>query len=154
MFFTFYLQFNRLVHVLRDFQYDLVKKDGNPLSRKEYLEEYLTPEPEEDKINLESSHIKINILKYFVKQHLFTIDCPAGSMSLLKRLPQLDDDKLSKDFLIDMEKFQAYIHSGDNVKKLANRECNGRSKYISCILLPPIAYVILLTGFLLHNRSK
>jgi hypothetical protein len=70
------------------------------------------------------------IKKYFKRRTCFTFTLPATNKQLLRTLDAVPDEKLSKKFLMQAEKFCTFVIDKAQIKKLENGQpMVGRSEY-------------------------
>lgn len=114
--------FPTFVLCLRDFTQN-ISENGTPDT---YFEDCLAPDMNGDKGNREKfNEIRISILEHFQRRKCFVFDRPAGR-EILKKLEEVSESDLSKDFLDDSEKFLRYMYICEPKELIDGSSINGR----------------------------
>ena len=135
--------FPKFLWVLRDFVLKLVDTDGNPITSHEYLESVLNATffnkskniNENDPINTmidSKNNIRQMIKMYFKDRTCHTMVRPVTEEKLLQNLPNLTDDELRPEFLVQVKQLQDQVLNNMKVKKFQGQEINGEI-YITMI---------------------
>lgn len=114
--------FPKFVLCLRDFCQE-INENGTPDT---YLEECLAPKMDGNKEKREKfNEIRLSILEHFQKRKCFVFDRPA-ERKILKKLEEVGESDLSKDFRDDTDKFLRYMYTCKPKELIDGSPINGR----------------------------
>ncbi|XP_078393380.1 guanylate-binding protein 1-like [Cetorhinus maximus] len=108
--------FPDFVWMLRDFTLDL-KINGSVVTADQYLENSLRLRKEETERDRSYNALRRCIREYFPSRRCFGMVSPA-SREDLRRLQELPDDQLDRDFVREFRSFSQYIYTSGKVKRV------------------------------------